>query len=266
MTLTGVGGDAKINAVGYPVTISGVLSGPGGLEKRGTNVMTLSANNIYGGPTTVTAGMLTLSSTGAISNSNFISVASGAILNVAAVTGGWNLGTGQTLKGSGTVLGNVTILGIHAPGNSPGTETMKGNYNMQGQLQIELKGISAGTGYDQVLLPLSGSTAYKSTLGGTLSLDWSSLSGSTDTTQLWILKNDTPGTLSGEFSNYVNGASLGVHDGREWFLWYRADAATGNLSGGNDVLVTTIPEPAGMVMLGIAACGAVLAARRWRRG
>jgi hypothetical protein len=147
----------------------------------------------------------------------------------------------------------VTINGIHAPGDSPGVETVQGNYNMLGQLQIEIKGTTAGTGYDQVLL--SGSSAYNATLGGTLTLNWADMNGSTDSTQLWILENDTAGTLSGVFSNYANGASLGNYDGHDWYIWYGADAATGNLTGGNDVLISAVPEPSMIVLLMTAALG-----------
>ena len=134
---------------------------------------------------------------------------------------------------------------------------------MLGELQIELMGTTAGTGYDQVLLSGMDRANYNATLGGSLTLDWTGMNGSTDSSKLWILKNDTAGTLSGEFGNYANGASLGNHDGRDWYLWYGADAATGNLTGGNDVVIAAVPEPAGLTLLGMAACGLFFARRRW---
>ena len=103
-----------------------------------------------------------------------------------------------TLGGVGTV-GSLTVYGIHAPGNSPGIQTVQGDYNMLGELQIELFGTAPGTGYDQVLL--SGPGPYDVNLGGTLTLDWTGFGGSDDSTELWIIRNDTAGTLSGEFSN-----------------------------------------------------------------
>jgi autotransporter-associated beta strand protein len=232
----------------------------GSLTKQGAGLLTLSGYNSYSGSTTITAGTLALINWSSLASS-LIDVQSGATFDVSARRGGFTLDIGKTLKGSGTIVGNLIIKGNHAPGNSPGIETVKGNYSMLGQLNIELAGTTAGTGYDQVLLPLNGSTNYNATLSGTLSLDWTGLSGSTDTTKLWILENDTTGTLSGAFKNYVNGASLGNHDGRDWFLWYGADAATGNTTGGNDVLIASVPEPSTIIMLTLALGGLLW----WRR-
>ena len=257
MALTAIGGNANVNTAGFAVTLSGILSGSGGLNKLGTGTLTLNAVNSFTGSTAVAAGTLALGSTGLLA-STLIDVGGGATFDVSAKGGGFAVGTSETLKGSGTVVGNLTIYGIHAPGSSPGIELVQGNYNMLGQLDIELMGTTAGTGYDQVLLPLNGSAIYNTTLGGTLALDWTSVNGSTATTKLWILENDTTGTLSGTFGNYVNGADLGNHDGREWYLWYGADAATGNLAGGNDVVITPVPEPSTLIPLGMGAmvcCG-----------
>jgi T5SS/PEP-CTERM-associated repeat protein/autotransporter-associated beta strand protein len=241
-------------------TVAAVLSDAtnrGTLEKQGDGLLTLSGKNVYKGSTTIAAGTLALSSTGSLASSP-IDVKSGATFDVSAKNG-YSVALGKTLTGSGTIVGDLSISGIHAPGNSTGVETVKGNYSLLGELQIELAGTTAGTGYGEVLI--SGSNAYNAALTGTLSLDWTNFNGSTDSTQLWIVKNDTAGTLSGAFSNYVSGASLGLHDGRSWYLYYNADAATGNLTGGNDVLIAPVPEPATIVLLGIA----LLAAIAWRR-
>ena len=58
MTLTGSGGNGNINTSGYAVTLSGVLSGSGGLNLLGAGTLTLTASNTYSGGTTISAGTL----------------------------------------------------------------------------------------------------------------------------------------------------------------------------------------------------------------
>ncbi len=262
MTLTGTDGDANVNTNGYAVTLAGQLSGTGGLNKLGTGTLTLSAANGYTGPTAINTGTLKLGSAASLASGE-IDVADGATFDVAEVSGGFNLAAGQTLAGTGTVLGNLTVNGVHAPGGSPGIQTIQGDYNMLGELQIELAGTASGADYDQVLL--SGSGDYNATLDGTLSLDWTGFADSSEETQLWIVQNDTNGTLTGEFDDYANGSSLGVHDDRQWWIWYGADAASGDLSGGNDVLIGAVPEPSTLVLIGIAAIALSANALRRRK-
>jgi autotransporter-associated beta strand protein len=61
MTLGGSG--ATFDTADQSVTLSGNLSGSGGLNKAGNGVLSLSGTNTYGGPTIVTAGTLQLSGT-----------------------------------------------------------------------------------------------------------------------------------------------------------------------------------------------------------
>lgn len=230
------------------------------LIKEGGGLLKIASAPNYTGNTIVSAGTLAMSVWGSLSSS-LIDVNRGATLDVSAAPGSLYVVYGQTLQGAGTIIGNLYLQGIHAPGSPLGIETVQGNYTLAGQLNIELAGTTAGTDYDQVLL--SGGTGnYKATISGALSLDWSGMSGSTDTTQLWILKNDTKGALSGKFSNYLNGADLGYHDGHEWFIWYGADAASGKLIGGNDLVIAAVPEPSMIAMLGL--CCICLLARAWR--
>ena len=58
MTLTGIGGKAKIDTAGYDVAFSGALSGSGGLTKLGWGTLTLAAKNSYSGDTVVQEGIL----------------------------------------------------------------------------------------------------------------------------------------------------------------------------------------------------------------
>ncbi len=118
MTLTGIGGNANVDSFGYAVTLSGSLSGPGGLNKAGPGTLTLTTSNTYTGGTTVSAGTLQLGD--GIANNGYVK---GNILNNAAVTfanpapqtySGVISGAGSLAKlGSGTLLlsGNNTYAG-----------------------------------------------------------------------------------------------------------------------------------------------------------
>ena len=60
MTLTQAGGDANVDTAGYAVTLSGPLSGPGGLDKLDTGRLGSVWHQPYGGLTTVSPGTLDL--------------------------------------------------------------------------------------------------------------------------------------------------------------------------------------------------------------
>ena len=175
------------------------------------------------------------------------------------------LADGITLKGSGTVVGNLVVDGTHSPGNSMGIETIQGDYTMDGLLQVAVGGTTPGdaVGYDQVLI--AGDSSHDVSLSGALALTWTGSGWSAPGNKLWVLRNDTNGSLDGVFSNYANGgSSVGSYDGHSWNIYYGADAATGNLTGGNDVLLSTSPVPEPKV-LGLLAVAAIFMATRLRR-
>jgi autotransporter-associated beta strand protein len=81
----------------------------GGLVKAGQGTMQLTAPSTYTGTTSILGGVLALGTTASISSSTLISVGAGATLDVRQKIGGFTVGAGQTLGGSGTVLGSVTF-------------------------------------------------------------------------------------------------------------------------------------------------------------
>jgi autotransporter-associated beta strand protein len=113
---------------GQSTTYSGALSGTtASIIKTGTGTLTLTGANSYGGSTTISSGTLALSGSGSIANSTAIAVGTDATFDVSGVTEGWSLGASQTLRGTGTLLGNATVNGIVAPGAPSGTLSVSGN-------------------------------------------------------------------------------------------------------------------------------------------
>jgi autotransporter-associated beta strand protein len=135
IALTGTGG--VITTTGA-TTISGQITGSGQLWKNGSATLTLTGNNIYTGNTNISEGKLVL-------NGN--------------VTSSVLIYKNASMGGSGRITGNLTNLGTLAPGNSPGTLTISGNYTEGGTLDIEVEGLTAGTQHDQVAV--SGTATFQ---------------------------------------------------------------------------------------------------------
>jgi poly(beta-D-mannuronate) lyase len=140
MTTVKAGG-AFINDGGFAISITTPLlhdstlgaTADGGLTKSGAGTLTLTAANTYSGATTIGNGTLALSGSASISSCPLISIQSGAMLNVASLTGGGLvLGAGQTLTGSGTVSGNLTASSgaTFAPGGSLTMLTLNNNVTL----------------------------------------------------------------------------------------------------------------------------------------
>jgi autotransporter-associated beta strand protein len=103
-----------VGAANTTSSFSGVITEAGSgailaLSKTGTGTLTLSGANNYSGATTVSAGTLKLDVAGAVGGSSGLSIASGASLDLSAIGGGLTLGSGQSLGGAGSILGDLVF-------------------------------------------------------------------------------------------------------------------------------------------------------------
>jgi len=123
------------------------ISGIGTLTQSGSGTTILSGNETFTGNTTVNAGVLALAGTSAIASSGNINVAGGAALAVAGRTDGTlTLVNGQTLRGDGTVQGNVTAAfgSTIQPGQSIGILSVTNALVLNGTVVMEIDN-TAGT-------------------------------------------------------------------------------------------------------------------------
>ena len=134
---------------GLGTTVSGVISGTGGLAMTGAGALTLSGTNTYSGGTTFNAGTVSISSNA----------------NLGAASGGLTF-NGGTLQVTGNVVGTRAI-----------TMTGAGTFDVALGSTIEQSGVISGNGnlsltsFGTLILSGSGSNGTGSTsIGGILSL------------------------------------------------------------------------------------------------
>jgi autotransporter-associated beta strand protein len=124
MTLNGTGGDANIDTAGYSVTLAGVLSGMGGLNKLGLGTMTLAQDAIYTGDTIVEEGALDVMNIN--TPTSVVSVAAGnnELMAVSIVSNSLTIGSGAKV-----VIKPITgglLSGTFAPVPEPSTFVLLG--------------------------------------------------------------------------------------------------------------------------------------------
>jgi len=128
MSLTGINGPVTFNPGGNTITLSGVLSGTGGLTVNGPGILDLTGANTYTGDTLVTAGStLQFDATG--TSFGAIKLANGSTLNLNY--------SGTRVAAAAYTNGVALSVGTYNSGNLPGFITGSGD------LQVA-SGISTG--------------------------------------------------------------------------------------------------------------------------
>jgi outer membrane autotransporter protein len=160
-----------INTNGNNATLSGAISGPGGLTKIGAGTLTLAGQSTYTGATGVNAGTLQAGAVNAFSPFSAFTVASGATLDLASFnqTIGSLAGTGGVTLGSATLTtGNDNTSTIFS-----GTISGTGGLTKVGSGMLLLTGANLYTGPTTInagILDVNGSLASTVVVnaGGTL--------------------------------------------------------------------------------------------------
>jgi len=174
---------------------------PGYVVQMGSGTTVLTANNTYTGDTTVKAGKLVVD--GSIAGSHTY------VLD------------GATLGGIG-ILGDTTVRsgGTHAPGNSIGTQTVSGNYQLNSGAILEIEASAAGTS-DKVIVngtvSLTGAVLRLiTTVGGAYALG----------DEYLVIDNDGADPVTGTFSKITSAFA------------FLAPTASYTAGDGNDVVLT----------------------------
>lgn len=216
LTLSGPG-----NAV-----LSGILSGTNtALIKTGTGTATLSGANTYGGTTTVSAGVLAITSNTALGSiTNGTTIANSASLalsnnitvsNETLSVAGYGVDYGATHSGVIQSSGSNTITGAVAMSLEPNINVTNGTLTMSGILSGTSGMSKDGSG----TLVLSGANTYNGTVSvnsGVLSVQSNGALGTTSTSVRTTVSSGatvqigtTSSTLSIGESFTVNGAGVG---------------------------------------------------------
>jgi len=238
-----------------------ILDGTGtvAITKIGAGIQTFGGANTYTGNTTISTGTLALSSTGSISSSAIIAVASGAKFDVSAVSG-YAVGTGQTLRGAGLVTGAVTAgSGATVAGgvdaSTIGTLTFSSTLNVTAAT-VSLKLNSTTGTFDSLVsngLTLGNATLSLTDIG----------SGTWNGTSTFVLLNNTSGgSVTGTFFGLAEGATVTVGSNNFTISYIGG-------TGSNDITLTVsaVPEPTTYSALfgALALFGTVFCRRRSKK-
>ena len=153
-----------IDTQGNAVTMTGVLSGNGGLAKTGAGTLTLTNANSYTGVTSIGQGTVALAGAGSIANSSKVNVA--GTLDIAGTAADANI---QSLAGNGSVaLGARSLTLTNAGDTFGGVIAGSGGLDTAAGSQV-LSGVNTYTGATRVgsgaTLALAGGGSIASSSG-----------------------------------------------------------------------------------------------------
>ncbi|WP_176630426.1 autotransporter-associated beta strand repeat-containing protein [Desulfolutivibrio sulfoxidireducens] len=178
------------NAVSYQY--DGVISGTGGLTKTGAGTLTLAGVNTYTGATTVSGGILQAGAADIIASSSGVSVASGAVFDLADYDQTITLLSGSGGVSLGSAIATTLTLNLgSADSTFAGVISGAGTLSKAGSGTLTLSGANTYTGDTAITagtLRVTGSLASQSVAVAAGSLF--DMSPSTDTTYAGVIEGE----------------------------------------------------------------------------
>lgn len=180
-TITLGGGRFTIGGAPQTSTLGAVISGNGELRKIGNSALTLTSGNTFTGPTTVSEGTLSLTTTGSLAGTVLNNA---SLVNAGSITG--LVANNATLASSGRLFGGLTnaagatatVSGtLNGPVTNSGAITLNGATSGSATLSQNASGTFNLAGFNATIRSLEGNGTIQ--LGaGTLSLAGNSISTS----------------------------------------------------------------------------------------
>lgn len=245
------------------VTLSGILSGAGGITASGSNLTVLSGNNTYTGITTISSGTLQANSNNALgSTTGGTTVQSGGTL---LINSGVSLQDNETITLSGTgsssqgalanTGGSAEVNGDILLGANATIDSTAGTFTLGNNTSTDTLALNAFN----LTLSGSGDTFINSNLTGTGDLNKSGTGTATlygDNNTFTGATTVSGGTLNASVTNGLGStASLTINAGSTLLLSGTGvsdrinNAATVNLNGGTLSASGTISETMGALTL-----------------